>query len=184
MLRWATARSCRTVVPSRVSVRVKKLQALALSWGGQVIGLSKLEFEEAELKESYSEAPFSANNLGVIWEEKKIVFSGDVHWYELVHEMGHVFASRVCPYEADEVSFFGWEYALAKQLRGVSEWKEQNKDYAIAPTLPSEKTGPGESWEEFGMYTNGRQMEIIRERVKYAKSVGLLDDALQPMAIR
>lgn len=177
-----------------------QLQALALSWGGEVkevptwrgpslpngeiavVSAAIETFRRTYIaKGSFSEAPFSGNDLGIVWEKKQVLFCGAVLWYEVVHEMAHVFACLREPNNSNEWDFFGWEYAMAKMLKGVPEWKAENGDYVV--TMPADGPYRG-AGRDFKVLTSKEQVTLIRDRVQVAKAAGLLDSNLKPKAIR
>lgn len=82
----------------------------------------------------------------------------------LIHEAGHVFACLVPPNESEDWPFFGWEYALARELRCVEPWKDFQADYALG-----DGTDFGAAWPEVRRAT-------LEERLAFAKAVDLVVD--------
>ena len=79
----------------------------------------------------YEPAPFK-RGLGVRWAEKEIVAIEGMDWPSLVHEAGHILASKEPPQRSDEYAFLGWEFALCQHLGlPLREWYEQNRDYSL-----------------------------------------------------
>lgn len=100
---------------------VQKLRSLCRKWGGDLLRVSKEEFKElgegwSSTSRHFHEAPFTDSSLGVHWPSRTIVYAGVPLWWEIVHEMGHAFASKEDPSNADELAYLGWEYQLAKSL--------------------------------------------------------------------
>ena len=109
----------------------KKLAALAKRLGGQIIptdgpweGEKWETFPKNMGRRGWSTAPFCAN-IGVYWA-KKVIAHKKVGFSTagLVHEMGHVFASKTPPNakDTDEVDFLGWEVTLAASLGIRAAW--------------------------------------------------------------
>jgi len=155
-------------------VIVRRLARLCLKWGGELRRVSSDEYDRWMARRfSYSEAPFSSNMIGVAWKKKWVITSGTILWTDVIHEMGHVFASKKSPETSDEWAFFGWEYALVKHVRGPFDvWKENNKDYAV---------------NDGGLFGHLRADQIatlLKERTGAARELGLLDKRGRPVAIR
>jgi hypothetical protein len=152
---------------------------LCTEWGGSLIQVSKEEYNECSTTndKGYYHCPF-ASGLGVEWNKKIIMYTGEVNPSAVIHEMGHVFASHQTPRHSDEYAFFGWEYAVSKYVRiPFKEWAESNNDYAV-----------GSRCEEFGSLKPKEQKEIIEERLQVARASGLLKDTSEikdmPQAVR
>ena len=57
------------------------------------------------------------------WPNRVIYYDADtVLAAALIHEVAHVFASRVPPDKTDDADLVGWEYALARRMRVVEVW--------------------------------------------------------------
>lgn len=167
---------------------MEKLASLALSWGGEIRKVTREEFERmADRQEpEFSSAPFTSYDLGISRSEKLIVYTSDddVEWGDVIHEMGHTFADLrdllfdhgVGPM-VSEWDFFGWEFVLAKHIGGdMDEWAKSMSEYAVT-----------DLGIEFGTLDAEGQKEVIRERILFAVSGGLIrheGDALVPLAIR
>jgi hypothetical protein len=89
-----------------------KLKEIAQGWGGNIIKLTKNRFDDYW---NITSAPFSCY-LGINYEARKIYYVGTPHPCDIIHEMGHIFASKKPPEEAYEWDFFGWEYLLARKV--------------------------------------------------------------------
>lgn len=105
------------------------------SWGGQLIILDEDDYERMldEDQSDINQAPFDPNYSvdwckGIIYAVKESLTISP-----LLHEMGHVFASKFPPFheECNELTWFGWEYAFAKRLKLVSEWITENYHYGL-----------------------------------------------------
>lgn len=151
-------------------------------WGGNLVELSDEEFKTLSRRAGewawgsamWSNAPFSSHDLGVKWTNKEVVYCGDVQWTEIVHEMGHVFASKNNPDRSSEFDFFGWEHALCLELGlPVQEWIDGNKDYVV-----------GKTFEEFGSMTHLEKVKTMQERTCAATKLGLIDERGKCHSIR
>lgn len=168
---------------------IKKLGQLAHQWGGELVELSRDDFDTRfGGKDSYqtprglSMAPFSSNDLGTCFSKKQVIFAFPAEWHEVVHEMGHIFACKKAPGTSKEWTFFGWEYALAIYLGGEKaglEWIEANDHYGLGRSVGRKY----DSWDFGGCSTQQRQ-EILEERVAWAKKNGLVAKDGTPLAIR
>lgn len=134
----------------------RKLSRMVRRWGGEVVRLTQEQYYYLGRQAGVSEAPFAVE-LAVNYE-KKAIYCVAPAWYELVHEMGHVFASRKSPRQSNDFDFLGWEWMLARQLKGVRKWIEGNADYGVNPE------------EDLGDLTPIQVRKLLQER---------LDDAIQ-----
>ena len=168
-------------------VTLSRLQDLARSWGGELVetsseklkslGLDSMK-KSKELREYY-ESPFSDSySLGILLEEFKVLYvPGRVHWSDIIHEMGHIFATKMPPYRVDEWGFFGWEYAVAIHVGGeLSEWLRNNGDYAVGVV--------GGGYLELGGLTSDQRDAMLIERWDFAVQEGLIDSQGRPLAVR
>lgn len=153
---------------------LQALKELARKWGGDIIEISQVEFNARLMENLLEDAPFSSHSLGVDYDAKVVYYSEDdpPPWWEMVHEMGHVFACRERPQVCDEYTFFGWEYAVFKMLGAIEGgWTEAQKYYQI---------GNG---DDFGDLSAEEQAAIVSERVATAEAFGLIVGG-KPVAIR
>lgn len=159
-----------------MNARLKALCRKAEGWGGQIVFLNKGAFEAVKGLGSVDESPFSSHDLAVDHAAKTVYTSTEADWqapwYEVVHELGHVFACLQTPSGSSELEFLGWEYALARELRGVREWIQSNKDYGV---------GPG---RDLGDLSRKELQELLKERLWTAGRNGLLDSRGRAQAIR
>jgi hypothetical protein len=174
---------------------IEKLRGLAQKWGGELVELSRDDFDtrfggkdSQTVPKGLSQAPFSSHDLGICWSKKQVIFGQPAEWHEIVHEMGHIFACKQRPYKSKEWNFFGWEYALALYVGGraaAKEWTAANKDYGISDF----KFRDGQlvlkhgSWD-FGGCTPEQREDILAERLAFAKNKGLVAEDGTPLAIR
>ena len=156
-----------------------KLTRLARQWGGNILSVTPEVFETYKSREDFDEAPFTIGALGVVYSEKLIVFvpgAQDVNWPALTHEMGHCFASMVKPEQADESSFIGWEFRLARLVGTQSEWLPLNSAYVL--------TEDGYNISHLLEKNPKRLRSELKKSVQHSKELGLLDSNLNPIAIR
>jgi hypothetical protein len=151
-----------------------KLKVLCESWGGRLNYVSHLDYDLVKEQDGYFEAPFTGAQLGILWATKAIYYSDftDAHPYEIIHEMGHVFACAVPPYKSNEYDFLGWEYALCRHV-GYSPkaWVIGNRDYGV------------NDGSEMGGLTPPQVRALLNERMAFARAIGLLQ-GYKPVAIR
>lgn len=159
----------------RNSGMLLRLKKCAVRWGGDLEDVSLEKWDErVKSAGDFWQAPFTNKKLGVAWNDKRICYasSDNVEWPHVVHEMGHVFACPITPDNSREVDFFGWEYALARHVRGlVAEWNFCNGNYQIDDSY---------SWAEI---TAKKRAETLKERLAYARENGLVS-GLTPLTIR
>jgi hypothetical protein len=137
------------------------------SWGGNVIHLNEDEFEDVHNDVYFFLAPFCDDNLGINWKNKIIYFEGKENIPNMIHEAGHLFASKDNPNESDEWSFFGWEYKLAQELKIIDEWDAANFGYQVDL---EESTG-SVPWSSL---TQAERAKVIGNRLVEAKKIGLI----------
>lgn len=171
-----------------------KLKAVARRWGGELRAVTEDEYGTfADLSNRvFSEAPFASGCLGVVYAKKLVVYvpgTGDVEPVGIIHELGHAFSSRRAPDSCKEYGFFGWEYALARQV-GITrgEWCSRNKDYQVG-YKPDEKEralrGPGAPlpFAPLGALTKAQRDWVIRDRTTHAVKTGRIVNG-RPVPLR
>jgi len=170
---------------------ILSLEKLANKWGGKFETLSKPETTSTNtylaIRENFEHrgfefAPFALPKhiLGINFSKKIIVFNlNTILWGNLIHEMGHVFASKFRPLHSNEWSFFGWEYIVAKYIKGsINVWYEHNYDYVIDDTADDLTIKSATPYQ---------RLEIIHERIKFAlenKLARKKNNKITPLAIR
>jgi len=159
---------------------IQKLRRLARKWGGDLVKVGDKEWgaiKEERLTNRthpFYEANFTHLDLGVHWPTRRIIYRGEVLWAEVIHEMGHTFATENDPDSTDEWEWFGWEYALVQLIGGnVEEWVKHNKDYQI-----SEHGG-----DLFGDLRPRTREKVLAERVAHGKEIGIIDARGRPRAV-
>ena len=159
-----------------------KLKQLCQQLGGDLEEITPIEFDRKFLGGSYRGsngcygAPFSGSLLGVNFPKKRILWAEDFRWCDTIHEMGHVFASKLNPEKSDEWTFFGWEYAVCLHIGGnEAEWKAASGSYSLGREFRN---------SDFGTLTPRRQEKLLAERLAYAKENGLVTADGVPLTIR
>jgi hypothetical protein len=109
---------------------IDKLKAYCQKWRGDLVVLTPeafdklpmFDWEESRLR-GWHEAPGAAG-MGIHWPSRRVfVRSTNVNQpVDIIHEMGHVFASKHNPErsDADEQTFLGWEIQVARSI-GVTD---------------------------------------------------------------
>lgn len=164
------------------STGIRKLSQLAHSWGGSLLNVSKEEmsqFVKFSRRLGFYEAPFVAGKLGSFPAKKVVVYTDEdwCEWPNLIHEMGHVFASKKdIPFQ-DEYEFFGWEYAVVRLIGcPVDHWRECNADYVISVD--------GTISHEVGSLSDAEWEDFLEKRLIAAKSYGIVNRAGLPVSMR
>lgn len=100
---------------------------------------------------------------------------------EIIHEMGHVFASKVAPDECNEYDFFGWEIAMVKHIGlPLKDWIYEQSNYAVSEDPLDEKSFAVELRD-----LSGRTLDLlILERLHTAQKNGLISEHDEPLCIR
>lgn len=174
--------------------KINQLIKLAHKLGGRVRNVKKQVFDVIFYTESidelnFSVAPFAGANedLGIDWNNKIVYFCDSekpMHWGGILHEMGHIFCSVRPPNSSEEFNFLGWEYFIARKLKGVNDWFSYNSNYIV--TNNSEN-------KDFGYYltdisedkTEGRKdlYKILYDRLNYAQNNRMIINN-KPMSLR
>jgi len=152
-----------------------RLRRLARSWGGDIIGVTEKGFKHESKSKHFSGAPFTSYDLGVNWRRKIVFFNKEerqyLHWGDVIHEMGHVFACSKEPNwsASQEYDFFGWEYLLMLQVRGDKKlWSESMANYMVSvPRLN------GDKWAEWCELDEEMRNEVLIDRIGIAARNGL-----------
>jgi hypothetical protein len=155
-----------------VNCAVKRCKVIARHLGGDIKVIDHLKFDSKLL----TPCPFS-NNLGVNWEKKIVYVSmvaagSDIHG--IIHEMGHVFASRKPPANSKEYDFFGWEYVVAISIGALFEWDKGSYNYYIDDSCLY-------TW---GKLSVDKKDALIRERLEYAAKNKIVSKSFKPLSIR
>lgn len=155
---------------------VLRCRELAKQLGGRVIVVD--HFRKA--KPTEVSCPFSTS-LSIDWDAK-IVYVSEAAKREdvsgLIHEMGHVFASRQPSNQSKEWPFFGWEYCAALKLGLLYQWDHGNANYSISSSISSRYRG------DWGDQTPDQKDEIIRDRITYAIKAKMVSKQWEPLSIR
>ena len=137
-------------------------------------------------RRAFTTAPF-CDYLGSKYKDKKIFHTNQTHWAHIVHDMGHVFASKKNFSESDEFSFFAWELALVKDIKGSTRsWSISNHNYRVFELTNPEKNDkngfqPYSDWSELS--PRGKAL-AIRVSTKMGRKIKILSKDNKPLAIR
>lgn len=111
--------------------KFKYLQRLARRWGGSL---------NLVTRETYVNLPYTVgaspveDKHAVDWDHRAVyVVKGHIRLPNIIHEMGHVFASPHHPgsSKCTEIPWLGWEFLLAKRLNILREWYEDYRNYGL-----------------------------------------------------
>ena len=155
---------------------IERLQALAREWGGDIKRVPPPPTGRMALfvDGGHSHCPF--DDLAVHFERREVW-----HWEaapnvgSLIHEAGHVFASRIAPEHSEEYDFFGWEAVVARRAGVFDEWLESSGNYQIQTLDPG--------GQEFGRLDRTYQRRLLADRIRVAKRAGLIRFG-RPVSIR
>jgi hypothetical protein len=144
---------------------IARLARICKKWGGKLIKIK--DYSDFPIwDKNFEQAPFTTEDLAIIHKDKIIFYSDKIKWPQIIHEMGHVFACHTRPKNSspnDEYMFFGWEYLLAKQIKGsIKDWFIENRKYSV-----------GENTKIFinlGALSRNEKYDIINKRIKIAKN--------------
>jgi hypothetical protein len=156
---------------------LSELNKFVTSWGNELVCVDTTY----PLHAIPYRAPFldSDIRLGFDWGNKVIYYESRADICALIHEMGHVFASKSPPgkiFGEDEFDFFGWEYLLAlKAGLSTDEFINMNDAYQVT-------NSDGED-RRMGSLSKFEQIHLLEERVEYSKMNNLIIDG-EPIAIR
>lgn len=154
--------------------QVAKLTEIVRAWGGNIVQISPEQMGLQEEAPGFSGAPFT-RQLGIDWS-RKIVYHVDAHWADLIHEIGHVFATLADPDACQEFDFLGWEFVLAKKIGGsLATWIKKNAEYVVGleniAVTPLRQLKPSD------------RAYLFRERVATARMNGIVV-GWEPVAVR
>lgn len=108
---------------------------MARRWGGDVVVLDGDAYRDrlAYHLGVLHKAPFIQGHC-IDWEARTVyVRKSNLRLHAIIHEMGHLFATNVHPHHrrCDELTWLGWEYTIARNLRIVTAWRKANVDYGM-----------------------------------------------------
>jgi len=161
-----------------------RLRKKAQEWGGDLVEVSEDDFNELfgymksavvhPPKPGYVKAPFrSRPPFGVNYKERRVYYTPNVAPADLIHEMGHVFATRRSPDKpCAEFNFFGWEHALARKFGLFREWEKSNGLYKVTNELFYRELWPKD------------RKALLAKTLKAAQKRGLVSPNGVPLSIR
>jgi len=155
---------------------IRALARICRQFGGRLTILSQRAFDALFNQrvdhiygnEELSEAPFT--DAHGLWWRKKIIYAvrGRENVNNIIHEMGHVFASPHHPdcscRECHEWNWLGWEIVLARLIDAMPTYSYHNARYALGE-------GGGSQW---GKISSERRRAIVADRITYARQAGFI----------
>jgi len=153
-----------------VAGEIKKLEEMCEKFGGKLLKVTRRQYDK--LKEdaipvdgykTFFDATFSVNDLGIHWPSRTIVYAGEVHWWEVVHEMGHTFAQESNPNDCeDEENFIGWEYLLVQMVGDLQPWLDANEHYSTGDF-------------ELGELEHNEKIAYLEKSILRGQELGIID---------
>lgn len=154
----------------RDKVRLGKI--LEREFGVHVVEVSDDDFRRVLTTATFNSAPFEPNKLGVYYKQAIIVATLDAPMSGFTHEAGHIVASPNGLFHSSELTWFGWELALARRARiPIGEWAYENRDYSLNYEVGGVHLGdvsevvanPSELWGPFSrqVVAMSRQSSLI-----------------------
>ena len=161
---------------------IKKLEKLVKSWGGN-FQIIKSFSDSFHLDDRYYTSNGSIEEF-IVFEPygKNIAFEEKTHWVDVIHAMGHVFASnkelQFCPGD-DCCEFHGWEYAVANLIKAPIEikYKTNNKYVVSFDETPDDCV-------DFGILNGSERQRYLNQVLERAKKLKIVDDECNPLSIR
>lgn len=163
-----------------------KLQRMAKRWGGEVVVETTRRFDPMHPylildRVDVSTAPFDSY-YAINWHERRVlidpVVAGRVSIPSVIHEMGHVFASRRSPnnLRCDETSWLGWEYLIAKRVGCImADWHGWHDGYGLGSLYDG---------YDYGALSKREQQEAITYAIAAGKHHGNITADGRPRAVR
>ena len=160
---------------------VKKLAAYTHVWGGGLLSVTPKVFDGFARCRNFSHAQYTTGDLGVLYHEKLIVYvidsAPEIEPVSIVHEIGHVFASKKQPYSSKEFGFFGWEYTLCQRV-GITlkAWRKSHAHYQV-----------GNRRDGYALIKDMSAQaheKLIQQAIRHAVRHGLIDANGNPVSIR
>lgn len=164
----SVAKSCRSTMSNISKPLLARFINKFSVFGGTLKLISPKEYTANYADKStcsdFYHCPLSSY-LGIDWIKVQLVgVRSNLNVGAVIHEMGHLFASNTNPSDTDtEFDFFGWEIALARELRCYSLWSTDSANYII---------DDGVYW---GRASIAVQREVAAEQLTKAKQRGLVN---------
>lgn len=111
--------------------KFKYLQRLARRWGGSLNLVTRETY--VALPSTVGASPFEKLHA-VDWDNRAVyVVIGHIKLPNIIHELGHVFASPHHPNSSrcTEIPWLGWEFLLARRLNILREWYKDYANYGL-----------------------------------------------------
>lgn len=111
--------------------KFKYLQRLARRWGGELRLVTMQTYDNLP----YTALPSPVEKMHSVDYEHRTVYvvKGHIKLPNIIHELGHVFASPHHPnaQKQNEIPWLGWEFLMAKRLRILREWYKDYANYGL-----------------------------------------------------
>lgn len=161
---------------------IKKLEKLVKSWGGN-FQMIKSFSDSFHLDDRYYTSNGSIEEF-IVFEPygKNIAFEEKTHWADVIHAMGHVFASnkelQFCPGD-NCYEFHGWEFAVVNLIQAPIEiWYKTNNEYIVSfDETPDDCV-------DFGTLNDFEKQRYLNQALERAKKLKIVDDEYKPLSIR
>ena len=165
---------------------LRRLRRLVKPWGGEIRLLSEEAYYKLDTasprRSGFSPAPFGCY-CGVHYRDRAVILGAPLREHlvaEVIHEMGHVFASRKSPDASEEFDFLGWEMATARHV-GLpwAAWRRGSKNYQLWDIRREER------WPaEVGACSYAELALVYADRVAHAIKLGLVSETHRPLCVR
>lgn len=67
--------------------KMETLSRMAKRWGGSIEQVRIGDYRRLLVRKDFHKNPFSKNKLGILWEEKRILYCGKVSWPEVAEKV-------------------------------------------------------------------------------------------------
>lgn len=128
----------------------------------------------------WHDAPFTGLRLSIdeihraVWLNTEDAHDRDAAG-AVVHELGHLYATTDPVNDTNELRWFGWEIAVAREARVRKAWDVTMRDYQVVLDEYDH------TWGELG---GTERREVIRERLATAQAAGIVDASERALWLR
>jgi hypothetical protein len=145
--------------------KFKYLQRLAERWGGSLNLVTRETY--VDLPCTVGQSPVEKLHA-VDWDNRAVyVVIGHIKLPNIIHELGHVFASPYHPgsSKCTEIPWLGWEFLLARRLHILREWYTDYANYGLGYLFHS---------HDMGDLTPDERAMVLRKAVRLSRAHGLV----------
>lgn len=123
-----------------------------------------------------AESPFTSH-LGISWRDRVLYVRSSrlrdpLTVGGMIHELGHILATKVAPGPSEELDFVGWEWQAAKLCEVLPQWYRSMHPYGTDMCL------------NFGSLSRKDKLKFLRKHVKLGKELGNLSPSGRPLKVR